>query len=679
MSPQDTNRRQKEIEGVGMNGITNTQKNVNVDTNVGSMESSTNGGFPRQRRRRDESAPSHIDLIEIANNGNGAYYHGTTHVIHKDMNTQRLARTPEHPQQPSIRSRRGRENTSSRIQSQIAIGKRSIASSQHANGVHRLGSNVAIQRPSSTIGNGNHIPQHPQEHHAHHLQQMLLSHQLRGVPHSAGYGQRNVYLGPPSGKTLTNAVTRTRPETNHIIASSSGGQQFNTHNIQLRNVHQQHITKPIAPHDLSVAQMNSLIGRHHSTATNLVAPQLPVVQHPSRCVMNSKNVSVQNRSNNRAVVDINYGATKMDRKIAARNYSKRRSTTSSGTGTAQRDQQHMNISTTEYSKLGKPAGEPLQKPLGYPSNKPVMLQSLENGEHKSVRVDNRSQPGDGNKRKPSPSFILIDDNMSIINEDGRPTDIQVPEITKGMHMPEVSLDTEMHEWCQGKQECPSREKRNQLAKRFGVSERQVEVWLTNRRAQERCEQAFKRRRVGQRNSKGSCIVSYSIDSLEKNQIKFLEESFSVLREAISYSENPSQSGGNGKVFPNSPLAELWLKNFDDSDPDSPALAKWKINGKHALTAQHTLLGRRWVWDEGHFTDGVCQTSTIKTEETQIQNKDEYQFLPIHLRAYCDCGRAHLIGDPQNALSVDPSRQKRGARRNARTGTSVNISSVSNQS
>ena len=200
----------------------------------------------------------------------------------------------------------------------------------------------------------------------------------------------------------------------------------------------------------------------------------------------------------------------------------------------------------------------------------------------------------------------------------------------------------------------------------GISKKELRVWFVNRRVQELWRKQKRNKYV--KKLKNSCILDLNRQMLPKKKIIHVEESFSVLREAIQWAIHPDNN--DTLVYPNAPLAELWVKTFDDKDKAAPRIAKWKLDGKHALTCDHTLLGRRWLWDEGHFTDGICHTGI--GAENKIAKDDG--FVPIMLRAYCNCGQDHLQ-DLINKIET-PVRQERGARRSARSGTSVKMSSVS---
>jgi hypothetical protein len=228
---------------------------------------------------------------------------------------------------------------------------------------------------------------------------------------------------------------------------------------------------------------------------------------------------------------------------------------------------------------------------------------------------------------------------------------------------------------------PSKEKRRHIFDQYNISQEEMKVWFIHNRAKELSNKKMGQTRKRLRAAKDdNCrVVGHNLDLIKKEKgstgkILFLGESHSVLREAIKWALEPIKEDGNQILYPNAPLAELWVKDLQDKTNNLPRIMNWNLGGKHSLTMKHSLLGRRWLWDEGHFTDGLCYTSAGNAE-TEGKQDTPIGFIPVNLRAHCNCGQKHppRIGDLN---CQTPSRQDRGTRRSTRVGTSVKISSVS---
>ena len=111
-------------------------------------------------------------------------------------------------------------------------------------------------------------------------------------------------------------------------------------------------------------------------------------------------------------------------------------------------------------------------------------------------------------------------------------------------------------------------------------------------------------------------------------------------------------------YPNAPMGSIWL---NPSLHDSRSL-----NNTIDPSAGGTLIGRRWVWDEGYFIDA------------QFNTKSNPKIFPL---PKCTCGSNHttpsqLQMQRKNTNSSDPS--GRGARRSERSSTSTRMTSVLNE-
>ena len=248
--------------------------------------------------------------------------------------------------------------------------------------------------------------------------------------------------------------------------------------------------------------------------------------------------------------------------------------------------------------------------------------------------------------------------------------------SQNIHNKQLTTDVQLRKWSELTGIYPSDKEQEQMSMNLGITKKQFNVWFTNHRAQEIWSKNYankKRRKKNGGSGKICCIAKYNINILPRPKIKYLRESFFVLREAIYWFNDAIPNKDKESICPNAPLAEIWLSKFEECGGRLPRITKWHLNGKQSLTPNHTLMGRRWLWDEGYFTDGLCRTSTDKELTDQVSDTDN-QFVPLSLRAYCDCGRSHLGNNSR--YRTNPYRAERGGRRNVRSGTSVKMSSVS---
>ena len=248
--------------------------------------------------------------------------------------------------------------------------------------------------------------------------------------------------------------------------------------------------------------------------------------------------------------------------------------------------------------------------------------------------------------------------------------------SQNIHNKQLTTDVQLRKWSERTGIYPSDKEQEKMSTNLGITKKQINVWFTNHRAQEiwsKNDANKKRRKKNGGSGKICCIAKYNINALARPKIKYLRESFFVLREAIYWFNDAIPNKDKESICPNAPLAEIWLSKFEERGGRLPRITKWPLNGKQSLTPNHTLMGRRWLWDEGYFTDGLCRTSTDKELTDQVSDTDN-QFVPLSLRAYCDCGRSHLGNNSR--YSTNPYRAERGGRRNVRSGTSVKMSSVS---
>ena len=178
---------------------------------------------------------------------------------------------------------------------------------------------------------------------------------------------------------------------------------------------------------------------------------------------------------------------------------------------------------------------------------------------------------------------------------------------------------------------------------------------------------------------------------------------------------------DGAIYPQAPLGQIWIEASGSPSPSGeevaskndggdPNGAPWfPTNGESAsINGGGTLLGRRWVWDEGYYTDGEGYTSLnqddggeVKVSVSrlkcgkQLQNGwvgTAHQPISPNLdesgrnnpsssrRAYCLCGVRHSKEkenkDLNNLVGGGDVVQSSRKRRSERTGSSVHMSTVS---
>ena len=598
---------------------------------------------------------------------------------------------------------------SSRMQNQTERNISNVANANNSNGFNlNGGQNATIN------GNGNQSSlQQTDQYHAHHIE-MLMNHQMRSA---RGEGQQHIYAQVPIdvNADVSAGPPMTILETTQMMRVAH---QMNINERRQNDLHQKNIQNSTASAGVLNAQLHveqllrssKVKTNHHQHAIDVNAGLvendmsiIDLVQNPNATGTfhnqdmpastgtwrNARNAHIDNgfQVNNMSQSHDNKPTHHNNQPMNAKGRSDPEKTCKeqSQFSTDHRREGGINNTTkmdtnlavssdarSERHQGGSPGIPTLQRPKGTPPLKRPLSQGMSKIVNGSVSISRSNGEDSGSKRRRFPSkqnSVAAKSKMK--NQRGGNGPIK--KLKKKVNMNTAFIK----KWLKEKGRYPSEEERMQLSDKFGASERQIKVLFTNYRVQELWGKESKNKKGARRSKKDkdSCIVRYNSNLLKNKKINYLEESFSVLREAIDYSTNAGQANKNELLYPNAPLAELWLKTYDGGGgPDSPTIAKWRIKGKHALTADHTLLGRRWIWDEGHFTDGFCHTSTVDVEEKDAVSEDKDEFVPINLRAYCNCGRAHSSADSQNV--ANPSRQERGARRNARSGTSVKISSVS---
>ena len=138
-------------------------------------------------------------------------------------------------------------------------------------------------------------------------------------------------------------------------------------------------------------------------------------------------------------------------------------------------------------------------------------------------------------------------------------------------------------------------------------------------------------------------------------------------------------------YPHAPLGEVWvdgnLEKFIGTLEGQKRVKMEHISNiekiilskaSSELNEGKSVIGRKWVWDEGQYTDGICFTNVELTTLGKKKDLDvKPRFIPIWKRAYCDCGRPHTkkIDSSSSRGSLD------GPRRSERYGSSVRLSNV----
>jgi len=174
-------------------------------------------------------------------------------------------------------------------------------------------------------------------------------------------------------------------------------------------------------------------------------------------------------------------------------------------------------------------------------------------------------------------------------------------------------------------------------------------------------------------------------------------------------------------YPHAPLGEIWINRDHDMQEEILTLkglknlnSDWlkdilsnEQKGPPELNSGGSLLGRRWVWDEGHYTDGHCITK-ISADDLETFEVTKENLLAKHnnvpsllkkkaaekgvghmdkrnstkfsaLRAYCDCGIKHTSeqGSYQylrSKMTGSPNHRK-VPRRSERAVSSTSMSNV----
>ncbi|KAL7519948.1 hypothetical protein ACHAWX_004702 [Stephanocyclus meneghinianus] len=111
-------------------------------------------------------------------------------------------------------------------------------------------------------------------------------------------------------------------------------------------------------------------------------------------------------------------------------------------------------------------------------------------------------------------------------------------------------------------------------------------------------------------------------------------------------------------YPLAPMGQIWLNQ-------SLRLAKSKVGTD--LTNRGTLIGRRWVWDEGYFIDAHFSPSLTMKK--------------IPLPSGCTCGANHEHASPKfnkRSSSISDNMNTGRMRRSERSCTSARMASVINQ-
>jgi hypothetical protein len=111
-------------------------------------------------------------------------------------------------------------------------------------------------------------------------------------------------------------------------------------------------------------------------------------------------------------------------------------------------------------------------------------------------------------------------------------------------------------------------------------------------------------------------------------------------------------------YPYAPLGHLWL---DKSLSSSKSLYCEATLSRSEIDSRSTLIGRRWVWDEGHFVD--CHL------DPQIRKKG---------RSGCTCGSNHLFAILNTIKNPKPSYDAKSPGRARRSERSAYSSSVTAQ-
>lgn len=125
-------------------------------------------------------------------------------------------------------------------------------------------------------------------------------------------------------------------------------------------------------------------------------------------------------------------------------------------------------------------------------------------------------------------------------------------------------------------------------------------------------------------------------------------------------------------YPHAPMGQVWLET-------SLSSSKSRKNTDVDLNSGGTLIGRRWVWDEGYFADGHLDTG-LQGIRHLLGNKESRKYpTPRIIIKGCSCGAKHETVTPATLKKSASSLSDNGRqRRSERSGTSARMSSVISQ-
>ena len=112
-------------------------------------------------------------------------------------------------------------------------------------------------------------------------------------------------------------------------------------------------------------------------------------------------------------------------------------------------------------------------------------------------------------------------------------------------------------------------------------------------------------------------------------------------------------------YPNAPMGSIWLNQSLQGDKYTKS--KMEID----ITNGGTLMGRRWVWDEGYFIDAQFFNATY----------DNLKKIPLPL---CNCGSRHMRETQFHWKNSGSVSEFGRTRRSERSGTSTRMTSVLNE-
>ncbi|KAL7546967.1 hypothetical protein ACHAWF_010290 [Thalassiosira exigua] len=136
-------------------------------------------------------------------------------------------------------------------------------------------------------------------------------------------------------------------------------------------------------------------------------------------------------------------------------------------------------------------------------------------------------------------------------------------------------------------------------------------------------------------------------------------------------ETTSQTIRARSSYPYAPMGQLWLdKSFIDLRTRKNIDAGV---GKINMNGESTLIGRRWVWDEGYFVDARFDRQTM--------NRGRQVEISL-LKSGCKCGVKHSPPPLKKKSSVSSTangrQPARGARRSERSTNASNSSCIASQ-